>query len=285
MSEPIFIRDKNSSEEKLLEAIYQNKVEIVCHFLKIEKVNPNYQWYGKDYRWGEAENHCYLSEICGLLAPYNKSQTPESLAIAELLLKAGAYPDGVKHLPGSDYWVEPPLLSALSAGNQETAVLLIDYGARVNVQNTRGDTPIMLAASKNNVSLIQKLLSKGANLIKKNNGDLNIFHWVNGVEAFDFLITLPQAPRLLMQKNCDGLTPYEYLKEELEDHRTYLKKMQEPNYKQLPGAPVPLLELIEGNRSRIQQLQTIVQKLQTLEDGYLKRLTNSNPDLPSFKKF
>ena len=55
-----------------------------------------------------------------------------------------------------------PLTSACEAGEVETAALLIDAKADVNLKNTIGDSPLIVAAENNNRKLVELLLENGA---------------------------------------------------------------------------------------------------------------------------
>ncbi len=55
------------------------------------------------------------------------------------------------------------------------AHLLLDRGADVNIANKDGTTPLMIAADKQNLSIVSKLLNKGANPNAKNKNGLTAF--------------------------------------------------------------------------------------------------------------
>jgi hypothetical protein len=56
-----------------------------------------------------------------------------------------------------------PLSLAAQLGWLEGAELLLKYGANPNLANNRGETPLILAVQQRNLPLVRLLLSKGAN--------------------------------------------------------------------------------------------------------------------------
>jgi ankyrin repeat protein len=75
------------------------------------------------------------------------------------LLELGADPNYLDHAGF------PSLIAAISAGRverREIAKLLLDFGADVEQRGVNDYTPLHLAAAKNDVAVIQLLLSRGA---------------------------------------------------------------------------------------------------------------------------
>jgi len=55
-----------------------------------------------------------------------------------------------------------PVWAACKTGNLEILELLMDHGAKVNIHNAKGQTPLYLAASRRHKSIIRLLLLQGA---------------------------------------------------------------------------------------------------------------------------
>ncbi|EGB09920.1 hypothetical protein AURANDRAFT_15998, partial [Aureococcus anophagefferens] len=62
-----------------------------------------------------------------------------------------------------------PLHTAAHWGHSDTAVLLLDAGARVNDRAGTSDTALHFAARRNNSKMCKLLLSRGASLDARNN--------------------------------------------------------------------------------------------------------------------
>lgn len=58
---------------------------------------------------------------------------------------------------------ETPLAIAAQLGWQEGATLLLQRGASVDLGNVRGETPLMLAVQRRDLAMVQLLLARGAN--------------------------------------------------------------------------------------------------------------------------
>ena len=67
---------------------------------------------------------------------------------------------------GSDY-LDNELHRAASKNNTAFAILLIDYGASINIENKEGRTPLYVASSHGHNSFIEFLLTEGADINKK----------------------------------------------------------------------------------------------------------------------
>ncbi|HEX8533371.1 MAG TPA: ankyrin repeat domain-containing protein [Allosphingosinicella sp.] len=57
---------------------------------------------------------------------------------------------------------DTPLIIATQLGWEEGAAALIGAGAKVDAFNSRGETPLILAVHKRNIPMIRQLLSRGA---------------------------------------------------------------------------------------------------------------------------
>ena len=84
--------------------------------------------------------------------------TNGSTSAVQLLLEKGADPKVGSKLN------ETALGNAAGAGNTETVKLLLDHGAEVNSRNSRGYSPLMLAAGSDsmNADVVKLLIAKGA---------------------------------------------------------------------------------------------------------------------------
>lgn len=87
-----------------------------------------------------------------------------------------------------------PLLSiAVSLGKVETAKILIDKKADLELRDNEGMTPLAIAASKSDVDMVNLLLERGANVnAVDKHGRSVFFHAVNGITATDKRSDKPQ---------------------------------------------------------------------------------------------
>ena len=91
--------------------------------------------------------------LCPLVASCNVN----NIAIASLLLKHGAKADGVGNL-GGDY-IENPLITAVMKGNKYMVQLLLRYGAKKEVKDETGRSPLFYARQQKHTQII-KILEK-----------------------------------------------------------------------------------------------------------------------------
>ena len=91
--------------------------------------------------------------LCPLVASCNVN----NIAIASLLLKHGAKTDGVGNL-GGDY-IENPLITAAMKGNKYMVQLLLRYGAKKEVKDETGRSPLFYARQQKHTQII-KILEK-----------------------------------------------------------------------------------------------------------------------------
>lgn len=91
--------------------------------------------------------------LCPLVASCNVN----NIAIASLLLKHGAKADGVGNL-GGDY-IENPLITAAMKGNKYMVQLLLRYGAKKEVKDETGRSPLFYARQQKHTQII-KILEK-----------------------------------------------------------------------------------------------------------------------------
>eukprot|EP00931_Biecheleriopsis_adriatica_P064779 TRINITY_DN3947_c0_g3_i1.p1 TRINITY_DN3947_c0_g3~~TRINITY_DN3947_c0_g3_i1.p1 ORF type:complete len:1024 (+),score=185.40 TRINITY_DN3947_c0_g3_i1:82-3153(+) len=88
--------------------------------------------------------------------------------------------------------------TAICAGHPHLVKVLVSKNAKVDRQNSEGNTALMLAASKNDISGIHALLEEGASAGVKNH---------NGKSAFD-LATSPEVRTLLMSETVRCLNRF-----------------------------------------------------------------------------
>lgn len=91
--------------------------------------------------------------LCPLVASCNVN----NIAIASLLLKHGAKADGIGNL-GGDY-IENPLITAVMKGNKYMVQLLLRYGAKKEVKDETGRSPLFYARQQKHTQII-KILEK-----------------------------------------------------------------------------------------------------------------------------
>lgn len=87
------------------------------------------------------------------------------------------------------YETNTPLGFAISKGDIETVKKFIEYGADVN-EVSNGMSPLMIAARYNKVEIIKLLLSKGANINKKDENGFTALKYAqlsNAAEAIQLL--------------------------------------------------------------------------------------------------
>ena len=83
-----------------------------------------------------------------------------NLTITAILIKAKA------KLDPKDKLGNTPLHMAADRNQTEEAQLLVDVGAPVDAENKNGMTPLMVAAARGNIEIVQALLAKGASVTK-----------------------------------------------------------------------------------------------------------------------
>ncbi|MFC1842891.1 ankyrin repeat domain-containing protein [Candidatus Dependentiae bacterium] len=90
-------------------------------------------------------------------SPLGAAVTLDNLELVKLLLQKNANPEP------SD--ISSPLIANIIFGEKiEIAKLLIENGANVNFQTCNGQTPLMLAITKNKLELVRLLIEKGADV-------------------------------------------------------------------------------------------------------------------------
>ncbi len=109
----------------------------------IGKIDPNYVM--ADKREHEVTGRTVFQSIVASL----------NSKLVEIMLEKGANPNGLK---GETI---PPLVRAAESQTM-TAVVLLDKGANLNVSNSKGQTPLMLATTNGNKILVDSLKYTGA---------------------------------------------------------------------------------------------------------------------------
>ena len=112
---------------------------------------------------------------------------------------------GPTRTDGSDGW--PTITSAVAAGKQDIAGMLLDAGAKPD-EGASGLTPLQFAASAGNVEMIRFLVKRGANVNygAKTGGQTALLSAIYGAhpEAVEALIELKAD---VNSKTKDGDTP------------------------------------------------------------------------------
>lgn len=123
----------------LFAAIEFAKVDIVRYVLD----NKLYTSINKVYT---EESETPLTLACAL------ETTQDTVTIAELLIKNGADINGAGSV-GGDYTYYP-LITAIKKGNVQLAKLLIDNGAKTDIEDNQGKTPVSYAQESGNQAMI-----------------------------------------------------------------------------------------------------------------------------------
>lgn len=109
----------------------------------------------------------YYKKVAALHAAASNPSSPDSLAIAKLLVSAGAKIDA------TDNFGSTPLSMAVSSGNVPVAQYLVNHGADVNyISNLNGGLSVLsVAAIYGNLNMVKFLISVGANVNLPNGKD------------------------------------------------------------------------------------------------------------------
>jgi ankyrin repeat protein len=94
---------------------------------------------------------------------------------------------------------DTPLALAAQMGWAEGARLLLAQRASVDLANSRGETPLILAVQKRDLPMVRMLLGKGANPKKTDN--------VTGKSALDYARQDTRAAAILKLLEAAGATP------------------------------------------------------------------------------
>jgi ankyrin repeat protein len=127
------------------------------------------------------------------------------LKIVEYLIEKGCPPDSFDKMHRS------PLHLAASMGSEEITILLLGYGAKINLKDSFGYTPLSLAVKNHYWSICEHLLLFGADLNYKKDDGMNILHEClkdNDSEALDWILNKEKIK--LNSKDQIGSTPLFY---------------------------------------------------------------------------
>jgi len=108
-----------------------------------------------------------------------------------------------------------PLHNACSRGNYDVIALLLDNGAKIEMQNITGETAIFLAVQNKFLKVVQLLIERGADLTTVDNHDNNLLHKAAMV---DHPLICPIIELLIAKgvdskaKNGNGKKPFELAK-------------------------------------------------------------------------
>jgi len=87
-------------------------------------------------------------------------------AYGELAIDIKGYDDNIKKCKGEYKWT--PLMIAAWSGNKSIVELLISKGANIEAEDYRGWSSLMIAAKKGHKSIVELLISKGASVFVNN---------------------------------------------------------------------------------------------------------------------
>ncbi|MFD2891167.1 ankyrin repeat domain-containing protein [Flavobacterium chuncheonense] len=88
-----------------------------------------------------------------------------------------------------------PLCVAISKGDFSLVKKIIDYGADVNETTNRGMTPLMFAARYGHVEIVNLLLDKGAKLDKKDSSGFTALDHAKSSHSDNIVTILKEAEK------------------------------------------------------------------------------------------
>ena len=150
-------------------AVQNPNIEVVKMFVDLSKVN---------------EKNKYGDTRLTIAAASNTNP-----AVIELFLNAGAdvnirsnysnftsdNPKTIKHIDSLYSGATPLLRAAMQNPNPAVIELLLKHGAKLNMRNKNGDTPLIAAARSNTAEVVKVLLDNGANFEACNSDHKNAF--------------------------------------------------------------------------------------------------------------
>lgn len=161
-------------EQELINAVQMNNLYEVKRLVLEEKVDINQQ--DRD-----------------LFTPLHASTNKDE--ILKFLLEQGANPNLANRFGTT------PLHLAALRGELQSASLLIDYHATIDVQNNNGHTPLMLAAT---AGMARLLLDNGANVNFRNALEETPLHALVSRDVRLLMdITAPKIVKLLLERGAD----------------------------------------------------------------------------------
>lgn len=105
--------------------------------------------------WLSTVSVCVSSALCTLRNVYSPN-----LKVSRLLLLAGASPDHVSEFLGQ----APILCIAAHEGNLPMVSLLLEFGANVEMANSQGCMPLILASGRGHCDVVRQLVAAGSSL-------------------------------------------------------------------------------------------------------------------------
>lgn len=136
----------------------EQALELGHHILKahIYRNAPSYQ-SPRDLQsyWITSVTKCISSALCTLRNVYSPN-----IKVSRLLLLAGASPNFITNFLGR----APILCIAAHEGNVAMVKLLLEFGADVELANSQGCTPLILAASNGHCDVVRQLVVAGSSL-------------------------------------------------------------------------------------------------------------------------
>lgn len=125
-------------------------------------------------------------------------------AIIELLLGRGAELSFKAHTTG---YTILHLMADDPEMDTDIVKLLLDRSPNVDVKDNQGETPLKLAAARNNLYFLEALINRGADVnAKSNNGGTPLMSAIGSARAMKLLI---EHGADVNAKNSDGWTPLE----------------------------------------------------------------------------
>lgn len=148
----------------------------------------------------------------GCSRPLIRAILHQNINIFKALIEAKADPDLRGYFDSKYYYDHTPLFFAADWGKSEFLKVLIEAGAKLDLQNgLRGETALMMAVQRNKMEKVRLLIEAGANLEIRNHftGDTALIDalWLdcNNIN-FEILKILINSGANLYRPNDDGIT-------------------------------------------------------------------------------
>ena len=97
--------------------------------------------------------------------------------------------------------------TACREGDLERVRQLIQGGQNVNIGDSYGDTPLILAAYNGHDQIVRELIRAGADVNGKGNDKQTALHWASSCGYSNVIKTLAEAGANLNVQDVDGMTP------------------------------------------------------------------------------
>jgi ankyrin repeat protein len=94
---------------------------------------------------------------------------------------------GISNINATGYESENSLLRDIKDDNFESARILVEKGADVNVQDHYGITPLMIAVIKNNLEMTNYLIEKGADINKTTEWGYNALYLAENIRNHEII--------------------------------------------------------------------------------------------------